>query len=586
MRRYNRSGWGAAAILLLATTVSQADEYWNPAGAPGTDEGRMKTMDQVEPRILINALPYVVTNPGSYYLVRNLYGSNGYVGVLVQSSDVHIDLNGFALVGSTGSWDGVRIEGSNENVVIANGSIREWGGYGVFGPDSDDGSINNVKAHRNGLGGIVYGDAAVVDQCSAYGNGYKAPLPPAYIEPTVPDSDYDGMDDAFEQQIIDADSTDGLNTLWDVVPTGDFDNDGADNLVEFNSGTNPTDSSDGDSDLDGMSDLFEWVIVEFNPSDSITTLAEVLPNDDFDVDGANNLAEFNAHTDPTEPDTDWDGMGDYFEWGIINFNTNDSFFMLTHVMPWDDFDMDGYANIAEYEQNLDATDPMSVPSATNQSEYGNYTEPPDAPLYEEFVDPSDEASDDGIRTGGFSSIRECKARDNRGSGISSQYGSRIVACTAAGNLTDGIHVTDYCTILDCTSVRNRTDGITIGSKCRVQDNNCGQNGDYSGVNLAVPSGAGIRILGSGNRVQDNNLSGNALGIQVDDAYAYQYGSAGLSGGQNLIIGNSSVDNWGKAFDLSTGDFMGGEMYQGDINDPTSATNAVTEDGNPFSNFAF
>jgi hypothetical protein len=579
---------GLALILGVMGLAGNAagDSYWNPQGLPGTDEGKMKTMDEVEPRHLITTLPFVITAPGSYYLIRNMYGISGQPGIDVQCSDVQIDLNGFALIGTTGSFDGIRITGSNENVSIQNGSIRDWGNYGINGPDSDDGSVLNIKSHRNGMGGILYGDGALLALCTAYGNGYKAPLPPQYIEPTVADSDYDGMDDAFEQLIVDANTTDELEDVDDVMANDDFDSDGASNLMEFNANTDPTNSTDGDSDSDGMADDFEFLIINDNSTDAISNLADVLPGGDYDGDTKTNIQEFNSHTDPTQADLDSDGMDDNFEFLIINDNASDDLAAIWDVLDSDDYDLDGYSNLAEYESDTSPIDDMSIPTATNQTEYASYTEPSDSALYEEFVDPSDELSDDGIRTGGFSTIRECKARNNRGSGIYAEYGSRIVACIAAGGLTDGIHVTDYCTILDCTSVRNRTDGITIGSKCRVADNNCGQNGDYKEEDASSPRGAGIRILGSGNRVENNNLSGNAVGIKVDNSYAFQYGDTGLSGGSNLIIGNSSVDNWGKAFDLSSGDYMGGELNQGDVNDPNSTTNAVTDPNNPFSNFAF
>lgn len=207
-------------------------------------------------------------------------------------------------------------------------------------------------------------------------------------------------------------------------------------------------------------------------------------------------------------------------------------------------------------------------------------------MYDDFVDPMDEPQDDGIRAGGFATIKECKARGNRGSGIYAKYGSRVVDCLVAGNLVDGIHVTDYCTVLDCTSARNLKDGIVLGGKCRIKNNNCGQNGDYTMMNPAMPEGAGIRIMGSGNRIEDNNVSGNALGIKVDNAYAYQYGASGMSGGRNLIIGNSCVDNWGGAFDLSGGDYLGGQMYQGDVGDAASTNTTATMDNSPFSNFNF
>lgn len=136
--------------------------------------------------------------------------------------------------------DGIRVVGSNENVTIRNGSIREWDGFGINAPDVTGGSVERIKANRNGLGGILYGDGALILLCSAFGNGYKAPPPPSYVEPTVTDSDFDGLDDLWEQQIIDFDPGDAIVTLLDVDPFGDFDGDGASNMDEFNMLTDPT----------------------------------------------------------------------------------------------------------------------------------------------------------------------------------------------------------------------------------------------------------------------------------------------------------------------------------------------------------
>jgi predicted acyl esterase len=54
------------------------------------------------------------------------------------------------------------------------------------------------------------------------------------------DDDADGMGDNFEQAIIDADPTDAFNTLAEIAPQGDFDRDGASNLLEFTQDTDPT----------------------------------------------------------------------------------------------------------------------------------------------------------------------------------------------------------------------------------------------------------------------------------------------------------------------------------------------------------
>ncbi len=56
-----------------------------------------------------------------------------------------------------------------------------------------------------------------------------------------------------------------------------------------------------DSDDDGMWDPFELFIIEADSGDTLTTLADVLPGDDFDGDGWTNLDEFNDDTDPTDP---------------------------------------------------------------------------------------------------------------------------------------------------------------------------------------------------------------------------------------------------------------------------------------------
>ena len=57
------------------------------------------------------------------------------------------------------------------------------------------------------------------------------------------DVDKDGLPDAWEQQIVDADPNDGLRTIQDVLPADDFDGDSASNLAEFVAGTSPTDST-------------------------------------------------------------------------------------------------------------------------------------------------------------------------------------------------------------------------------------------------------------------------------------------------------------------------------------------------------
>jgi hypothetical protein len=56
-----------------------------------------------------------------------------------------------------------------------------------------------------------------------------------------------------------------------------------------------------DSDGDGLPDAWEQQIVDANPTDNILNIADVNPNDDFDHDGVSNQQEFLAGTSPTDP---------------------------------------------------------------------------------------------------------------------------------------------------------------------------------------------------------------------------------------------------------------------------------------------
>ncbi|MCB1762910.1 MAG: VCBS repeat-containing protein [Gammaproteobacteria bacterium] len=57
------------------------------------------------------------------------------------------------------------------------------------------------------------------------------------------DSDQDGLPDEWEQRIIDSRQNDMISSVADVLPEDDFDGDGASNLEEYRSGTDPTNAN-------------------------------------------------------------------------------------------------------------------------------------------------------------------------------------------------------------------------------------------------------------------------------------------------------------------------------------------------------
>ena len=153
-------------------------------------------------------------------------------------------------------------------------------------------------------------------------------------------------------------------------------------------------------------------------------------------------------------------------------------------------------------------------------------------------------SDDGIYAGDGSTITGCTAFSNTGTGISTQFGSTITGCSAFGNRGDGISTTtgstitgcsayantgggitanNGCTISNCTARSNTLDGIVVNNDCLVLANMCSLNGFGAGL------GAGVRIVGSDNRIEGNNCTDADRGINVE-----------LAG--NIIIRNTCSGN--------------------------------------------
>lgn len=103
-----------------------------------------------------------------------------------------------------------------------------------------------------------------------------------------PDTDNDGMDDLWEQKIINANPNDAITSLAHVTGSADFDLDGVTNLQEWQRGTNPISS---DTDQDGMPDGWE-IANQFDPTSPADAAL------DADTDGWLNLEEFLAGTNP------------------------------------------------------------------------------------------------------------------------------------------------------------------------------------------------------------------------------------------------------------------------------------------------
>jgi hypothetical protein len=74
------------------------------------------------------------------------------------------------------------------------------------------------------------------------------------------DLDGDGLPDSWEQQIIDDNREDDIETIWDVLPEDDYDGDGSPNEEEFCANTDATDDES----------YFAIVNIVRNPDDTVS----------------------------------------------------------------------------------------------------------------------------------------------------------------------------------------------------------------------------------------------------------------------------------------------------------------------------
>ena len=154
----NRKPLLASAVCLLALTIV------------GSASAQIPQILKPDPRTPIDQVPYTITTSGSYYLVDNLTGVVGSDGLIIEADHVTIDLNGFSLLGVSGSLDGIGTIGTPQNISIYNGTVRGWGADGVDLAGAGQLSLKDLKVRENGGDGLKFGNEAIVAGCTAIYN--------------------------------------------------------------------------------------------------------------------------------------------------------------------------------------------------------------------------------------------------------------------------------------------------------------------------------------------------------------------------------------------------------------------------------
>ena len=152
---------------------------------PGAPAPTMKSLDQVEPRILMSAIntpgdvasTFIISAPGSYYLTGNFIGEPGKHGISIQANDVTLDLNGFALIsGGGGATRGVNVPALQTGICIRNGNVRGWTGDGIHGQLATLLVEKLSLTNNTGAIGLAVSNGSLVKDCVASGNdiGFKS----------------------------------------------------------------------------------------------------------------------------------------------------------------------------------------------------------------------------------------------------------------------------------------------------------------------------------------------------------------------------------------------------------------------------
>jgi len=121
--------------------------------------------------LLISQIPETIFWPASVKLAGTLMGESGKSGITIASDDVTIDFDGHALIGVSGSLDGITTMGIFRNIVVQNGIVRGWGDDGIDLQGVRNSRVTDINVFSNYFYGIVIGAGSVINRCSVRDNG-------------------------------------------------------------------------------------------------------------------------------------------------------------------------------------------------------------------------------------------------------------------------------------------------------------------------------------------------------------------------------------------------------------------------------
>jgi hypothetical protein len=170
----NRLGWVLAAVVSLLVIAAVAGIV--RAGPLDPPSAPAPTQPQVEPRSPIppvgwnGTFPITISQPGSYFVTQNLSPATTN-GIVINSDDVTLDLNGFDITaGVANNGSGIADGGTvRTGVVIRNGQVRGFG-TGVSVTNLSRSRLEDLEVTGASGDGIVVGSGGIVRDVMAHDN--------------------------------------------------------------------------------------------------------------------------------------------------------------------------------------------------------------------------------------------------------------------------------------------------------------------------------------------------------------------------------------------------------------------------------
>jgi len=176
---------GAMALGLWLLAGARALPQSQPGAPVPLADGRPHVVEVAPGEFAITALPASLTQPGIYRLAASLWalelpspttGEEAF-GIVVRCDHVTIDLGGHELVGARNTLSGiVAVQPRNAqplvDLCVRNGTLRQWGAWGLDAAAVSGVRVADVCAIRNGGagkqgGGLLLGPLALATGCQA-----------------------------------------------------------------------------------------------------------------------------------------------------------------------------------------------------------------------------------------------------------------------------------------------------------------------------------------------------------------------------------------------------------------------------------